>query len=107
MPFFVHTGSRSAIVAQPPAGVPAAAALAAAVSATLGSPLPLPLEPLLAADAAQLPGVAAALSPGGVADATGAPRPAGLITVHDLWAEPAGGLRLLQVGATLFPQQSC
>ena len=57
-----------AVVATPPPGVPAASALAAAISAALGSPVPLSLHSLLAADAAQLPAIAADLAPGGLSD---------------------------------------
>lgn len=71
MPFFVDLGSKTAVVATPPPGVPAASALAAAISAALGSPVPLPLQSLLAADAAQLPAIAAELAPGGLGDGTG------------------------------------
>ena len=57
-----------AVVATPPPGVPAASALAAAISAALKSPVPLSLQSLLAADAAQLPAIAADLAPGGLSE---------------------------------------
>jgi hypothetical protein len=62
----VDLDGKMAVVATPPPGVPAASALAAAISAALGSPVPLPLQSLLAADAAQLPAIAAELAPGGL-----------------------------------------
>jgi hypothetical protein len=50
-------------VAEPPAGVQLAALLAQALGRALRSPLPLPLEPLLACPAGQLPALRAALLP--------------------------------------------
>jgi hypothetical protein len=67
----VDLAGKTAVVATPPPGVPAASALAAAISAALGSPVPLPLQSLLAADTAQLPAIAAELAPGGLNDGTG------------------------------------
>lgn len=82
VPFFVDAASGEAVVASPPAGLPVAHVLAAALSAALGSPLPLPLEALLSVPPAELPAVAAAVSPGG----TGC---------------PAGGFRMLFPGAVV------
>ena len=68
VPFFVDLDGKVAVVATPPPGAPAASALAAAISAALGSPVPLPLQSLLAADAAQLPAIAAELAPGSLSE---------------------------------------
>ena len=73
MPVFVDVEGKTAVIAAPPPGVPAATVLAAAISAALGSPLPLPLQSLLVADAALLPGIAAELAPGGLSQSTGKP----------------------------------
>jgi hypothetical protein len=73
VPFFVDTDGRNAVIAMPPPGVPAAGVLAAAISAALGSPLQLPLQSLLVADAALLPQMAAELAPGGLRQGAGKP----------------------------------
>lgn len=74
--------SNVANIAEPAPGVPIGSVLAAAASAALGSPLPLPLESLLAVAPAQLPAVAAELAPGGLVEGPGAIVTGKLATWH-------------------------
>ena len=61
---YEFTGASGGIyIAEPPPGVPLSSLLAQALSHALGSPLPLPLDALLACPVGQLPGLRAALVP--------------------------------------------
>jgi sacsin len=57
-PHFIDVATKRLLVAQPAPHVAPAAALAAALSAAMGASAPLPLAPLLACSAAELPALA-------------------------------------------------
>lgn len=78
-------------IAEPPPGVQLSALLAQALSRALKSPLPLPLEPLLACPAGQLDTLRAALLPA-------APEAAGVAPV---WASFCSAAPLLHTMASM------